>query len=264
MIPDLFSFGPLTVRSYGVMLAIAFILSFFVTVRRGEKLGFDPKIVADLALTVSVSAIIISRMFYVASHWDMYSSNLLSMFAIWQGGLTQYGGMVGGVIAGVIFVRVKRLSFSQISDMCTPALALGVGIGRLGCFLKGCCFGLPAPACPIAVSFRPDSLAGAVFGNLPLLPTQLFASITALIMFVFTYRVLVWRGRPGALFWLFVFLHSPARFVISCMRYREPASVVMTIGSFEMTLVRMLSLIFVVVSGFMLAVKFSQTHQTNS
>jgi phosphatidylglycerol:prolipoprotein diacylglycerol transferase len=257
MIPDIFSFGPLTIRSYGIMLAVAFILAFLVTVKRGQKLGYDSKLIADLALTVSISAIVISRAFYVFSHWDMYSSNPLGIFAIWQGGLTQYGGLVGGALAGILFVRIKKISFNTISDICAPALALGIGIGRIGCFLKGCCFGLPAPNCPIAVSFRPDSLAGAVFGTLPLVPTQIFASLAALAIFASTYKVLVWRGRPGALFWLFVLLHSSARFVISFFRYWEPSSVLMTIGSLEVTLVRLLSVIFMVVSAVVLVTKFS-------
>lgn len=219
MFPTIIKLGPIGLHSYGLMLALAFVIGIAMVQRKAARLGISREAVADLGLWILAAAVVGSRFFYVASHWEEYAPNPLSALAVWDGGLTFYGGVLLALPVSFIFVRARRLPYWRLADLVAPAFALGLGLGRIGCFLSGCCFGKPSHL-PWAVIFPPHSFAGSVF-SCPIHPTQLYESLFGFACF----GLLVWLSKrrhfPGFLICLFIGLYGAWRFFIDNFRYYE-------------------------------------------
>jgi len=223
MLPTILKIGPIGLHSYGLMLAVAFLVGIRMMQREAKPLGIDPDRVADLGLLILASAIVGSRAFFVASHWPEYARQPLSALAVWDGGLTFYGGVMLALPASYWFVRSKRLPFWALADLTAQPLALGVALGRIGCFLSGCCFGKPSNL-PWAVRFPAHSIAGSVL-DCTLHPTQLYDAAFGVVCFA-VLRLLARRKRfTGSLFCAFLGLYGVWRFVVDFWRYYEPGQV---------------------------------------
>lgn len=227
MHPELFRIGPVSVHSYGVMLALSFILGIFIAVRKAENRGIKGDDIINLGFIIIVSSIFGARLFYVLFHLAEFRGRWLYTFwpvqengAIGLGGLILLGGFIAAFLASVFFLVYRKLNFWKVSDSVAPGIALGVFLTRIGCFLNGCCFG---KACnlPWAVSFPPNSPAGSVMGNLHLHPTQLYSSFYGFIIFIIL--MLVDRKKPfdGMIMGLFLILYGISRFTVDFFRYYE-------------------------------------------
>lgn len=228
MFPVLLRVGNLQLYSYGVMLFISFALGIWIVERRAKRLGIEPKKITDLALWVLLAVVLGSRLFYVAFHWDEFRNDLVSIIRFWGNppglsGLMFYGGFIGAFVAGLIFVWVNRLPLLKLLDAVAPALVLGEGFTRIGCFLNGCCFGKPAESI-LGVVFPPGSAAGARFPNQPLHPTQLYSSLAGFVLFGLTLILERRRLKPGVVFAIILILYSLFRFGIDFVRYYENAA----------------------------------------
>ncbi len=226
MFPTILRIGGIHIYSYGLMLFISFLVGIAVVERRARKFGVDPKKVTDLALWILLAVVVGSRLFYVAFHWSEFSGDLVSIFAFWRGGLAGlmfYGGFIGALAAGLIYVRVQKLPTIKLLDAAAPAIVLGEGFTRIGCFLNGCCFGKPT-ASFLGMKFPLNSAAGATFPNQAIHPTQLYSSLAGFTMFL----VALWLERrklkDGVLFAVILILYSLYRFGIDFVRYYENAA----------------------------------------
>ena len=220
MHPVIFSLGPLEIKSYGIMLAISFLTGYLLARKRGESLGVKQEVMLDLCFWILLSAIVGSRAFYIATHWEQYGDNPLGAFSIWEGGLSMMGGVLMSLAAGWLYLKKAGVRFAQMADIMAPSIALGVGLTRIGCFLYGCCYGLPTElAC--GVSFPPESAAGSHF-HVPIHPTQLYSSAYGFA--ILGILLLIDRFRPpeGGLFGIFAMLYAVARFSVDFFRYYEP------------------------------------------
>ena len=133
----LFGFIPI----YGLLIAGAMALGVYLCSLQEERLGLPKDTALDLALWVLPAAIVGARLYYVAFQWAEYAQNPLRILYIWEGGLAIYGGVIGGIIAGWIFCRVKKVPFAVLADMVAPSLILGQAIGRWGNFVNQEAFG---------------------------------------------------------------------------------------------------------------------------
>ncbi|MDP2806687.1 MAG: prolipoprotein diacylglyceryl transferase, partial [bacterium] len=120
MLPDIFKIGPLTLHSYGLMLALAFLAGIWVMELQAKKYGLDKTLIVDLGVFIMAGSVIGSRLMYVATHWSEYSSNLWQALAVWEGGLTFYGGFILGTLTAVVYCRAHRISFWTIADIAAP------------------------------------------------------------------------------------------------------------------------------------------------
>lgn len=212
--------GAISVRSYGLMLVVAFWLGIELSARIARRRGIDPVRVLDLGLVVLVTSLAGSRLVYVFTHVSEYRNDLAGVFRVWEGGLTFYGGLVAAVVFGMLYLRRKGLPVLSVTDMVTPQIALGIAIARVGCFLNGCCFGTES-SLPWAVVFPQDCQAGWVLAGKSLHPTQIYSSLANLAIFVFLRRLLK-RGHPhGMVFAAFLVLYGSWRFGIDYLRYYE-------------------------------------------
>lgn len=151
----------LPIRGYGTMLVVAIVSSVALGVYRAQRVGIHPEMILSMAFWAFLGGILGARIFYVVEYWREFDQASLTqrLFAIanlTQGGLVVYGALIGGALAVILFVIKYRLPPLAIGDLVAPSVALGLGLGRIGCFLNGCCFGGPSDL-PWAVRFPAPS-----------------------------------------------------------------------------------------------------------
>jgi phosphatidylglycerol:prolipoprotein diacylglycerol transferase len=215
MYPDLFSIGPLTVHSYGIFVALGFTTGILVAVNLGKKQGFPAQQVVDMAFVMIVYAIVGSRAMYVMINLSYYVNHPLDIIKIWQGGLVFSGGFLAVAAAMTWYLRRQHLSFWEVGDLWAPAVALGQGIGRIGCFMAGCCYGKPTDL-PWGVVFKsPDSLAPQ---GIPLHPTQVYGFLSGVLIFLTLLIITTKKKFKGQVFVWFLILHNTARLLVEKFR----------------------------------------------
>jgi len=144
MHPELFKlpFTDLTVKSYGVMVVLGFLLALILVNKMCKRARIDAEKVTNAGFYGFIVGIIGARIFHVVHYRDQFDS-LLSMLAIWRGGLELLGGVIATIIFLFIYLKVKKMNVMLVLDILAVALMVGLGFGRLGCFFNGCCFGQP-------------------------------------------------------------------------------------------------------------------------
>jgi phosphatidylglycerol:prolipoprotein diacylglycerol transferase len=224
MLPRLFQIGSYSQATYGVLVALAFLVAISVIARLARLAGLPSDAVVNLAIVCSLSAILGAKiMMYLVDIRD-YIRNPGEIFSLatLQAGGVFYGGLIAALIAAAIYMRRHRLPALPTADVFAPGIALGHGIGRLGCFAAGCCWGRPTKL-PWGVTFTnplAQQLVGVPLG-IKLHPTQLYESAAEFLIF----GVLYWRIRrqhpPGAIISLYLVLYSAVRFLVEFVRYHE-------------------------------------------
>lgn len=209
MYPILFRIGPVTIYSYGLMLALAFVLATLLAKKEAIKNGFAPDLIVDLAGYILVAGIVGARLLYVVLNLDEYKRSPFEILMLQRGGLSFYGGAVAGFLVCIWFARRRKFSFLRIADLFSPFIALGHAIGRIGCLLRGCCFGRETTA-GLRIRF-PDEV---VYRH----PTQVYASVVGFLIFLslrYFYRK---RHFDGRIFLLYLMFYSLERFLLDFLR----------------------------------------------
>ncbi|RLC43640.1 MAG: prolipoprotein diacylglyceryl transferase [Candidatus Coatesbacteria bacterium] len=207
----------IAIRSYGVMLAIAFFVGIIIAIRFAKREGIKSSVVIDLSLWVILATIIGGRLLYVLMNLKDYLSSPLDILRIWQGGLIFYGGFFLSILVAVWFFKRNKINEWRGLDLLSPAAAIGYAIARIGCFLNGCCYGKPTDG-PFGLIFSPESAAGSHYFGVPIHPTQLYAMVINLAIFFVLWYVYSRRRFYGQVFWSYVFLYSVYRFLIEFVR----------------------------------------------
>ena len=141
--PVAFRIGPLPVHWYGIILGLGALLGTLLAIREGKRFGIAPDFFLDLLMFGVPSAIIGARIYYVAFQWDYYRQHPAEIIAVWEGGIAIYGALIGAIICGAIYVRLKGYPFWRIADICAPSFLLGQMIGRWGNFMNQEAYGGP-------------------------------------------------------------------------------------------------------------------------
>jgi phosphatidylglycerol:prolipoprotein diacylglycerol transferase len=230
--PELFSVGPVTLYTYGVLLAAAYLAGLQLAMRRARARGMDPNRAMDLGIAIIVSALVGAKLLLIVVDFDHFRENPAEIFSIVRSGGVFYGGLIAAVLVAFWYMRRHRMPLWTTCDIFAPGIALGHAVGRLGCFFAGCCYGHPTDL-PWGITFT-DPAAAANVGTplgVPLHPTQLYESAAELGILVFllaTER----RGRPfaGRTFWAYMLLYAVSRFAIEFFR-GDPRGVVFDVLS---------------------------------
>jgi len=158
--PELFEipFLHITVKSYGTMMVIGFLVAVSLMRRMMKKAGQNPEWITNGALYALMAGVVSSRVFYVLHHSSQFEGNFFRVFAVWEGGLEFLGGVLGAVGFLLVYCWVKKLPYRLYFDVLAVGLMVGAGFGRIGCLLNGCCYGRPADV-PWAIRFPYNSLA---------------------------------------------------------------------------------------------------------
>jgi phosphatidylglycerol---prolipoprotein diacylglyceryl transferase len=244
LIPVLLRLGPFSVRSYGVMLVIAFLLGTYWALKSARRRGIPEERIFSLVGCILVSSIAGSRLHFVLAHPSSYA-NPLDFFRIWEGGLTLYGGLIAAVVFSYLYLRKHHLPFLLVADITAPAIAFGEGITRIGCFLNGCCFG---SVCSGGLSFHypSDSYAAQTLGDVGIYPAQLFLSAAMFLLFILLWRLDRKKMRTGVLFGLYLTGQGIARYAVDFYRYYEPVDRITNLGAWIETKSQLIALILAV------------------
>ena len=207
MFPVILKIGPLTLHSYGLLFAIAVLVCAFLLSREARSLGMDSALIYDFVFWVILSGIVGARIFYILLNVPFFIQHPLEIIMIQNGGLAWQGGLILASITGITFIQKRNLPLLKMADLVAPYIALGQSIGRIGCFLNGCCFGKE-------VSW------GIYFPvhNARLHPTQLYDSIGLLIIFFILKTYQKFYPPLGQVFIMYLILASVLRFGIEFLR----------------------------------------------
>ena len=243
---------PIRIFGFGVMLCLAFFAAIGLAGRRARKVGIAPEIVYDLALWFLIGGIVGARALYVWEYWGDRVRGFADIFKIWEGGIVFYGGMIGATVGSLAFWAVRRFPLRPMMDVVAPPVALGLALGRLGCFLNGCCYGDECDL-PWAVAFPPGSppwsaaaldpsgepapgysraiIEAVRLGEIPpntpwsprVHPTQIYSTIDGLILLALMLAYDPLRKRSGVLLAIFLTTYPITRALIEQLRGDEPA-----------------------------------------
>jgi len=216
MHPILFHIGPLVVRTYGALVALAFLVALRVARWGAHLRKIDEVFLLDLTAVLVLSGLIGARLLYVLLNMTYYVEHPWDSVKIWEGGLVFYGGFLLASAAGIWYVRWKGFSVGKVADILAPALALGQAVGRWACFFAGCCYGRPTTL-PWGIRFSdPASLAPL---GVDLHPTQLYESFGDLLIgLVLWLQLIRKKDSDGEIFWLYILLYAALRFGVEFAR----------------------------------------------
>ena len=183
--------------------------------RKGITLSDDQR--WNLILFVLFGGILGARIYYVAFNWNYYGQFPSEIPAIWHGGLAIHGGLIGGVLTGIWYVRRHRLPFWRLADAGAPSIILGQAFGRFGNFMNGDAHGIPT-SMPWGVVFPPESIAGREFPGVPLHPVMLYELVLDLAGFFLLWSIRKKTWGDGFIFCSYLLLYSVIRFFVSFFR----------------------------------------------
>jgi len=220
MHPILFEAGGLTIYSYGVLLAAAYLLGLQFALMRARSRGLDSQRVMDLGIWIILSALAGAKLLLLIVDFDQFTANPRDLLSLARSGGVFYGGLIAAVVVALIYLRRHNMPLWTTTDVFAPGIALGHIVGRMGCLLAGCCFGKPASV-PWAITFN-EPAAQAISGTplgVPLHPTQLYEAGAEALILIFL-LLFERRGRsfPGRTFWSYMLLYGVSRFVVELYR----------------------------------------------
>lgn len=213
----LFELGPIRVHGYGLMIAIGVVLAFMIAERRAPKKGLDADSIWSLGIWCAIGGFLGAKLLYVITEWkSLFAGNLTLKDILY--GFVVYGGIIGGILAGYLYCRAKKMKFLKYFDIVMPSIALAQGFGRIGCFLAGCCYGR-----------RTDAWYGMEFNHsvyhnmigVKVIPTQLIMSVANFAHFfllVFIANKVYKAGKDGVVAGCYLLFYSIGRFLIEFLR----------------------------------------------
>jgi phosphatidylglycerol:prolipoprotein diacylglycerol transferase len=212
--PVFLRLGPLEFRWYGLMYICAFLASYFIILagvkRKGLPLSKDQ--VADLIFTVALGVILGGRLGYILFYnLPFYISHPMKLFAVWEGGMSFHGGLLGATLAGIYFIRKHKLRFYPLADIAFLSAPVGLMLGRIGNFINGELYG--------RVTDLPWGMVFPGGGSLPRHPSQLYqAFLEGPVMFLIMYAIFRKVKAEGVVFWSFIALYGTFRFLVEFAR----------------------------------------------
>ncbi len=226
------------VYGYGTMLLVAFIAGASWAGKRADKVGIDRDIVWDASMCILITGIVGARAFYLVQKRSIVFKDavtlqdyLFRIVNLSDGGLVLYGGVILGTVAYFAFCKIRNVRPLQLADVITPSIFLGIGFGRIGCLLNGCCYGdrcdlpwaitFPAGSVPYEVMLRYGFIDPGAAVSLPLHPTQIYSSIGGFVLAYLTATVFKHRRHVGEVFAVGAIFYPINRFLIEFIRGDE-------------------------------------------
>ncbi len=224
MFPKILDMGPVTIHTYGLMLALAFIAGIWVTSRNAREEGIHPDSIWNMGLVVIFSALVGAKILLLLSDYRYYSENPREIFSLstLRSMGVYYGGLLLALGAAAWYLVRKRLPGWTVADLAAPGIALGQAIGRLGCLSAGCCYGKPT-SMPWGITFT-NPYANENVGvplNVALHPTQIYESIGAFCLYLYLMWRLSRKHMTGQIILEYLALYAVLRFILEFFRGDE-------------------------------------------
>ncbi len=210
---ELFSIGPFTIYGYGLMIAVSVITGYLLSEYRAKKKNLDYENIFTLAIWCLAGGVLGSKLLFFITVWKDVIENP-KILLDFQNGFVVYGGIIGGILGGFGYCRYKKWNFMEYFDLVMPQIALAQGIGRIGCFLAGCCYGRETES-GIGIVFHESNYAP---NGVKLVPTQLFSAAFDIGLFAALLLVDKKKKAHGQVAGAYLALYSIGRFIIEFYR----------------------------------------------
>ena len=255
MYNEILTIGSITIHGYGLMIGLGVMAALLLGDYRAKKFGLNGDHIYGMTFSAVILGFVAARILFIITEWENFLQNPMQYLS--GAGFVVYGGIIGGALTIYGFCKIKKIDMLSYLDLMIPSVALAQGLGRVGCFLAGCCYGRET-----------DSVLGVVFTNsdfapngVKVLPTQLFMAGGDLLLMA----VLLWyaakrpmRGRTSA---LYLILYSVGRFMIEFLRNDDRGTVGMLSTS---QFIAIFTLIVGLVGFFVVTPKLKQKGNENS
>lgn len=210
---ELLTLGPVTVYGYGLMIAIGAISAYIVSEYRAKRKGMKYELVFSLFWWCLIGGILGAKLLYLITQIKNIIDNPKLLLDVTEG-FVVYGGIIGGIFAGYLFTRLKKLNFLEYFDLVMPQIALAQGFGRIGCVLAGCCYGLETDS-HFHIIFRESHYAP---NNIQLLPTQPISSALNFLNFIALLFISKRVKASGQVAGFYLIFYSAGRFILEFFR----------------------------------------------
>ncbi|WP_088187882.1 prolipoprotein diacylglyceryl transferase [Desulfosporosinus sp. FKA] len=226
-----FNIGSFSLRSYGIIVALALLLGLGVayTLANNEKEKDYRQYLIDIVIYGLIGGLIGARIWQVFFYeWDYYATHLQEIIMIWRGGMSILGALVGAAVAGWIYTRTKHIDFWKLADIAAPGLIFGQSVGRIACLLNGDAYGSPTNL-GYGLVYPPGTPAYSVFGSQPLWPAEVWEGQWDMIVFALILMMAKWRKwTTGYVFLAYIILYSIGRFSLEFLRGDSPRVLALT------------------------------------
>ncbi len=224
MYPKLISFNGFFLPTYGLLVALGFVAALWMARRLSRRVRLDPEVITNLGVYCAVAGLLGAKVMLLIFDWRYYAAHPAEIFTLrtLQAGGVFQGGLIAALVMAYIYTRKHGLPRLKAADVFAPGVALGHGIGRLGCFAAGCCWGIETRL-PWAVTFTKQDahdLVGVPL-NTPLHPTQLYESVAEFIIFGILYRRFHRPHADGVIIGLYLVLYGVVRFFVEFVRFHQ-------------------------------------------
>jgi phosphatidylglycerol:prolipoprotein diacylglycerol transferase len=217
MYPELFSIGPFTVHTFGLMMALGFVAAAVVSHFEFKRKGLDPERIYWLTIAAAVGGLLGSKIHYLLLHIDELKGDPLAS-AFSGAGLVWYGGFIGGIAVALVVMSLYRMPWAKVLDAAAPAMAIGYAFGRLGCFLNGDDYGRPSTL-PWAMEFPKGS--PPTYPGVAVQPTQLYESLASLVIFAILLWLRLRFKRDWAMLCAYLVMAGLERFLVEFVRFQR-------------------------------------------
>ncbi len=202
----------ITIYGYGLMIGLGFIMAVLLSSYRAKRRGLSSDAVTDLAIIALVVGFLGAKVMYIIVEFKDFLANPMAVLG--SSGFVVYGGIITGVLSAILYCRIKKLSFLDYFDLMMPGVAVAQGMGRIGCFLAGCCYGRATDSW-LGVVFPEGSIAPA---GVKLLPTQLFSAGGDFLIAILLILISQKKPKTGIVGSLYLIFYGVGRFVIELLR----------------------------------------------
>ncbi len=254
MYPILFRFGPVTIYSFGAMMAVAALAAAWVVHAELKRLGYDTELASTIVFAAAVGGLIGARALFIIEEWSNFLAAPLK-YILTGAGFTWYGGFLGGVLAVSWVIKKNKIPWLIGADIAGPALALAYGIGRIGCHVAGDGDWGKVTDVPWGVAYR-HAIVGWADPNtgipyppgVRVHPTPIYEFIEGLIVFGILWSLRKRGYRAGTIAWLYLILGGFARFIVEFWRINPPLA-------FGLSEAQWFSMVFIIAGFCLLATR---------
>jgi phosphatidylglycerol:prolipoprotein diacylglycerol transferase len=215
--PTVFNLGFYELRWYGVMVVLAVISIIGISWREAKRVGVPEDHIFSLAVWAIISGVVFSRIIHIIDQWEYYMENPSQILNF--EGLGVYGAVIGIILAVVVYCLVKKLSVWQLGDIIAPGALVGMAIGRIGCTINGCCYGLPTTVPWAVIYANPNSYAPL---GIPIHPTQIYHILWNMAAFGVIWSLRKRLKPTGSLFLLYLALYAAGDLLVRFFREGTP------------------------------------------
>lgn len=238
MHPILFKIGTIEVYSYGLMMALGIVTAMIISMVRGKKRGFNIEHLTDIMMYGVIGGLIGAKLLYLITELPQIIKDPSSIKYMITGGFVVYGAIIGGALSVLLYCKIRNTSFLEHFDLLAPSIAFAQSIGRIGCFLAGCCYGAETNS-PFSIRFKESLIAP---NGVNLYPTQIISSIGDFIIGAILLKFASKTRKRGQTSGLYMILYSIGRFMVEFLR-NDPRGEIGTLSTSQFIC------IFVLVGG---------------